>query len=468
MIARLFQKALRTGKPLRREVDLRLVPLGFAALIAAGAALLTLPWAHQPGRHVGTLDAIFLSTSAACVTGLVTVNVGETFSAFGQAVLLALIQLGGIGIVTAGMLLALAAGRRLSLADEQTIRATLGRLRHTRPLDLFLYSCVFVLLLQLAGAVALFLIKARATPVDDPWQLAWESVFHSVSAFCNAGISLNPQGMRQWAGEPAVLLVVSLLIIAGSIGMLALINLRYYHFWRRDPRRRGRLTLGTRIALSATGILLLGGALLTWAFEHNRTHAGVPLADQLMWSLFHAVNRTSGFSVVNLEEMNPPTLLATMVLMFIGGSPASMAGGIKTITVAVLLMTAWAALRRRGEVQLWDRRLPARVAYVATMLALLAAATVMTGTGLLMFIEEGRPASQTKPGWLGLLFEVVSAFGTVGLSTGVTPLLTDPGKLVIVALMFAGRIGPLMLALYLSRPPTPRKVRPPAEEIALG
>lgn len=453
----------------RKEVDLRLVPLGFAALILVGAVLLRLPWAHRLGHSLGWLDALFLSTSATCVTGLTTVSVADTFNGFGQAVLLVLIQTGGLGIFTGSILLVLASGNRLSLSDEQTIQATVGRLREARPLDVFIYACVFVLVFELAGTVALFTLMSRVQPETNLWQTLWESSFHSVSAFCNAGISTYPEGMARWRAYPGVLGVVSALVIAGGIGLMTLINLRYYYFWRRDPRRRGRLTLQTRLSVISAAALLLAGGLVTWVFEWNHTLKHATVGEQLSWSFFHsAMSRTAGFNVVDVGQMNPPTLLASLGLMFIGGAPGSMAGGIKTVTFVVLLLTAWSALRRRDEVQFWNRRLAPRASFVATMLALLGITCVVAGVALLMVFEDGRPASQTGQRWLALVFEAVSAFGTVGLSTGVTPLLTAGGKAVIITLMFAGRIAPLMLAVYLARPANPLLVRHPREQLALG
>lgn len=453
----------------RKEVNLRLVPLGFAALILAGTVLLSLPLAHQPGNSVGWLDALFLSTSATCVTGLTTVNVAETFNGFGQAVLLVLIQAGGLGIFTGGILLVLASGNRLSLSDEQTIHATVGRLRQARPLDVFIYACVFVVIFELAGTVALFTQMSQAQPEMNHWQTLWESAFHSVSAFCNAGISIYPEGMVRWRGYPGVLTVISTLVIAGGIGLMALINLRYYYFWRRDSRRRGRLTMQTRLSIITAIILLVLGTIAAWVFESHDTLKSAPLSEQVSWSFFHsAMSRTAGFNVVDVGQMNPPTLLATLGLMFIGGAPGSMAGGIKTVTFAVLLLTAWSALRRRDEIQFWKRRLSPKVSFVATMLALAGIACVVIGVALLMVFEDGHPASETHQRWLALVFEAVSAFGTVGLSTGVTPLLTTGGKVVIIGLMFVGRIAPLMLSVYLARPANPLLVRQPREELALG
>lgn len=453
----------------RVEVDLRLVPAGFLALILVGAVLLMLPWGHRPGQSVGALDAAFVAVSATCVTGLTPLNVAETFNTFGQAVILGLIQLGGLGIFTASISLVLLSGRKLSLADEQVIRTTVGRVRKVRPLDVFLYGCVFIVIFELAGTVALLSLMEASQPNPAVGGMLWEAAFHSVSAFCNAGISIYPEGLARWRGHPGVLGVVSGLVIAGGIGLMTLINLRYYYFWRRDSRRRGYLALQTRLTLVTTVMLLGAGLVTTLLFELNHTLQNTSLAERLSWSFFHsAMSRTAGFNVVDVGQMNQPTVLWTLGLMFIGGAPGSMAGGIKTTTFAVLVLTAWSALRRRENVQVFGRRIPSNLTSIALLLGLLAGMTVMAGTGLLMVTEAGQPSSETSQHWLGLVFEVVSAFGTVGLSTGVTPLLTPLGKLVIMALMFTGRVAPLVMTVYLSRPRYPRHVHYPTEEIGLG
>ena len=250
---------------------------------------------------------------------------------------------------------------------------------------------------------------------------------------------------------------------------MTLINLRYYYFWRRDPRRRGYLALQTRLTLVTTLLLLGVGMATTLLFELNHTLQNASLADKLSWSFFHsAMSRTAGFNVVDVGVMNQPTLLWTLLLMFIGGAPGSMAGGIKTTTFAVLVLTAWSALRRRENVQVFGRRIPSNLSSIALLLGMLAGVTVMTGAGLLMVTEQGQSSAETSQHWLGLVFEAVSAFGTVGLSTGVTPLLTPLGKLVIMALMFTGRVAPLVMTLYLARPRYPRHVQYPMEEIGLG
>lgn len=453
----------------RKEVRLRLVPIGFLTIILMGALLLLLPWTHHTGKSISPLDALFLSTSATCVTGLSTVNVAEVFNGFGQAVLLCLIQAGGLGIFTASISLVLLSGQRLSLADEHTIHSTVGKLRRVRPFDVFIYGCLFVLLFELAGAVALFFQIGHAAPDQSTWQTLWEAVFHSVSAFCNAGISIYPDNLAHWRNDPGILGIIDILVIAGGIGLMTLINLRYYYFWRRDPRRRGYLTLQTKLSLFMAVLLLVVGTLITLLFEDHNTLAGANWSERISWSLFHStMSRTAGFNVVDVGGMNPPTQLFTLLLMFIGGAPGSMAGGIKTITFAVLVMTAWSALRRRENIQVFGRRISPQLAGRVVMIVLLAMGVLMGGVGLLMFTEQHHAAAETSSGWLGLVFEAVSAFGTVGLSVGVTPLLTALGKAIIMLLMFTGRVMPLMLSIYLARPTHPWHIRAPEEEVGLG
>lgn len=471
MIARPFAniKWRSAFQPQRSDPDLRPVPLGFLALIVLGGAVLMLPAAHAPGHSLSWLDAMFLSTSSVCVTGLTTINVAVNLSGFGQAVVLVLIQLGGLGIITASLALVMLGGARLSLAQEGAVAATIGRLQRARPAELFRTSCLVVALCETAGAAGLYTRLQAVNPSADPLQLIWQSVFHAVSGFCNAGISIFPEGLVRWRGDAVLLGVMDLLVIAGGIGLLSLINLRYYYFWRRDTRRRGRMALQTKLAAWVSLILILLGTAVTLGFESGHTLAGEAVGDQLSWAAFHSVmTRTAGFNVVDLGAMHPATLLASMGLMFIGGSPGSMAGGIKTVTLAILFLTARAALLRRETVQIFDRRIDPRSIALAVMILLLASTVVALGIGALMLTELGEISSESPAGWLGLAFEAVSAFGTVGLSTGVTGLLTAGGKLVVIALMFTGRVGPLVLAVYLARPVNPWTIRYPSEDVSLG
>lgn len=448
---------------------LRIVPIGFATLILLGALLLWLAPTRTAGTSISFLDSLFLSTSATCVTGLTTVNVANDFNIFGQAVILFLIQAGGLGIYTGTLLLAIFSRSGLSLEDEQIIRATLGRLREARPPSIFLHACGFILLCEFAGGALLYFLMHQAAPDRAIGQTIWEAAFHSVSAFCNAGISIYREGLVRWRNNPLVLLVVSGQVILGGIGLMTMINLRYVKFWKRDARKRGHLALQTKLAVTSTLILLIIGTLGIWLFEQHHTLAGEPLVNQLTWSFFHsAMTRTAGFNVVDNGAMSEPTLLLSTILMFIGGCPGSMAGGIKTVTFAVLILTVWQALRRREVLHVFNRSIPSHTKAVAVMITFIAASTLVIGIGGLLYSELGGPATRGALHELGLVYEAVSAFGTVGLSTGVTPLLSSVGKSIIIVLMFVGRVGPLVLSVYLSWPPRQAHVRYPAEELSLG
>jgi trk system potassium uptake protein TrkH len=343
-------------------------------------------------------------------------------------------------------------------------------LRSARPLDVFIYACVFVLIAEFAGFVAMFSVLTQHGPEQAIGDSAWQAAFHSVSAFCNAGISIFPEGLVHWRNQPWLLGIVDLLVIAGGIGLLTLVNLRYFYWWRRDTRRRGQLSLQTKISVLLTVLLLAAGTVLTLALEWNRTLDGAESwSERVSWAFFHStMTRTAGFNVVDTGQMQPATLLTSMALMFVGGAPGSMAGGIKTMTAAVLFMAAWAALRRRQEVNLFKRRVPRDQTGAAVMIVLLAALCLFVALMLLLMTEGGRPSAQTDHQQLALAFEAVSAFGTVGLSAGVTPLLTWAGKVIIITLMFIGRVGPLMLAIHLCRPATPWHLRHPEESVSLG
>lgn len=441
----------------------------YALLIVLGALALWLPWSQVPGRPVRLLDALFVATSAACVTGLSTVNIGECFSTGGQAVLLGLIQLGGLGIMTAGTLFLLYRGRGLSSRGADFISANVGKLRSARPLDIFIYALVLVLAWEALGTVALtYLIVTRSESATFGSAL-WEAAFHSVSAFCNAGISTYPAGLARWHDDPLILGVIVLLVVAGGIGLMTLVNFRYYYWWRRDRLKRGQLTLQTRICLITSAALLLWGTLFTFAGELDHSLKNQPLGTALNQALFHsAMTRTAGFNVVNLADMSAPTLFGSLPLMLIGGSPGSMAGGIKVTTFVLLALSAWTALRRRSQMVLNRVTLPAGQAHTATMLLLFATLTLFGVLALLLHTEAGHPASQSAHGWLAVVFEAVSAFATVGLSTGITGDLTPAGKGLIMLLMFVGRLGPLCLAMHLAQPLLDPRVQFPEEEVAVG
>jgi len=441
----------------------------FAILILVGTVGLHLGFSRVEGHTVSWIDSLFLSTSSVCVTGLSPVNVGETYTRVGQTMILGLIQTGGLGMMLAGTLFLVVRGRGTSARTEDFIGANVGRLREARPMDVLVYAVLVVVVVELMGTVALTHLLLRQRP-DLPFDEAvWQAAFHAVSAFCNAGISNYPKGLEEWAHEPANLLVMCALVVAGGIGFLTLVNFRYYYFWRSDRRKRGNLTLQTQICLWTSMVLVVWGTLFTWVSEWENTLQTVPWWKGLLWSLVHSVmTRTAGFSVVDLGKMEPVTLLGSLPLMFIGGSPGSMAGGVKVTTVILLVVAARAALRRRMELTLGRRTIPHRQADAAVMILILSGFLLILAFGLLMQTELGHLAAQNRHGWLAVVFEAVSAFGTVGLSTGITGDLTTGGKLIIIALMFLGRLGPLCLAMHLMQPATPGRVAFPEEEVAVG
>ncbi|MEO7415284.1 MAG: potassium transporter TrkG [Opitutaceae bacterium] len=456
-------------QPQRSDPDLRPVAIGFFGLIVVGAVALMLPLAHAPGRTLSWLDAFFVSTSAVCVTGLASINLADTLSGFGQAVVLLLIQLGGLGIVTASLALVMLGGKRLSLAHEGAVAATIGRLQRARPAELFRFSCLVVALCETLGMAGLYWRLITENPTADPLTLLWEAGFHAISAFCNAGFSIFPEGLVRWRGDALLLGIVDVLVIAGGLGLLTLMNLRFFRFWRGEERLRVRLTLQTKLALTVSLLLLVGGAAATLLFEWNYSLSGQSLAHKISWSVFHsAMTRTAGFNVVDVGLMHPATLVLGLGLMFVGGSPGSMAGGIKTVTFAVLFATARAALARRETVEIFRRRIDARASGIALMIALLAMTSIALGITALMFTELHAPSAEGPDHWLGIAFEAVSAFCTVGLSAGVTPLLTPAGKGVVIVLMFVGRVAPLLLAVYLARPMKQWHIRHAEEQVALG
>ncbi len=440
----------------------------FLTLIGLGTLLLNLPWARQPEQEVAWVDSLFVATSATCLTGLSTVNISQTYTLFGQAVILALIQLGGLGITTAGVLFFLVR-RGSPSSSEDFIAANIGRLRQARPIDVFLYSCFVVVVVEMLGTVVLTYLLLDHPGIEGFRQAVWVATFHSVSAFCNAGFALPDNGLMAWRDDTPLLLVMCGLVVCGGIGLMTLVSFRYYAPWRRDRRNRGRLSLQTRLCLVVSTVLLGVGTVLTWVTEAGDTLAAESWPRAVLWAFVHStMTRTAGFNVVDNGAMAPETLLGSTVLMFIGGSPGSMAGGIKVTTLVLLGAAAWSALRRRTNLVVGRHSVPGEQANNAVMVVLLSMTTVVLGIALLLHCEAGKPSSELPHRLLGLIYEAVSAFATVGLSTGVTPLLTTTGKLIIMALMFAGRLGPLCLAMHLAQPARPARILYPEEQVSVG
>jgi len=451
------------------QLDLRpsqTIVASFLGAILVGSLILTLPQATVAGVGTPFVDALFMATSAVCVTGLVVLDIGTQYTLFGQLVILSLIQAGGLGIMTFAALTTAFAGRRLRIRDQVALQGTLdaeaiGNIRQT-------IRAIFVstFLLEALGSLALFIRWRPETP--DPWEAAYWAAFHAISAFCNAGFSLFADSLVRYAGDPAVVVTVTSLIILGGLGFPVLANLTDVFrktpvFRLQAPIRRGlgRLTLHSKAALAVTGLLLLGTMGLLLVLEWGNTLAGRPLPEKILIAYFQAVTpRTAGFNTVPIASLAPAGLFLLMLLMFIGGCPGSTAGGIKTTTVGVTVATLRAFLRNRERVELFERTIPQSLVNKATALTLVALGALALAIFGLTLTESGS--------FISLAFEAVSAFGTVGLSMGITPSLSDAGKLIVSATMFVGRIGPLTLVLAMAERPAAAPITYPTDRVMVG
>lgn len=432
-----------------------LLVASFALVIGVGTLLLSLPLAHA-AEPVSLVDALFTATSATCVTGLAVVDTGTRFSPFGQAVVLALIQVGGLGLMTFAVFAGIALGGRVAFTERVLIQETMHHTATAGVRRLVRHVLAFTFLSEAVGALVLWLCF-RGDSVSGG--AVWSAVFHAVSAFCNAGFSLFPDNLVRYRGHVAVNAAITGLIVLGGLGFLASMELRDQVVARLRRERPPQATLHTRLVLLVSAALLVGGMLVYLALEWDNVLAGMPLGERALAAWFLSVTpRTAGFNTVDYSQMASQTLFFTIFLMFVGASPGSTGGGIKTTTFGLLVALVIARWRGRGRASVFHRTIPHAVMDRALLLAMLAWALVSLGIGLLAVVETGdTPYLHEQPRFLAMMFEAVSAFGTVGLSTGITPTLAAGSKLVLIALMFAGRVGPLTLVLAIG--PRERKGR---------
>lgn len=436
----------------------------FAALIAVMSILLTLPVAVENVADVSFVNALFTVTSAVCVTGLVVNDPGTTYTLFGEVVILLSIQLGGMGIMTIAAL-ALAFARDTGLA-AQLRYARMMDVRTLADLRTTVGSIVIgTLALEAVGAVALWFLFQGDPRIGDA-SPAWLGLFHSVSAFCNAGFSLLDGGLASYPTHVSVQTVIMILVIAGGLGfpvlrelLLRALDWAVYVVDRGAPRPP-RLSLPSRVVLVTSLVLLLVGALVIYLFEYSRSLRPLSGGHGLLAAFFASVNtRSSGFNTLGVGSFGAATLVFMCVLMFIGGSPGSTAGGIKTTTFATILATLRAELGGE-EPRIGRRAIAADVVRRAIAVATLSAAMLVVALMALTLTEDHD--------FLALMFEAVSAFSTVGLSTGITPQLGVPGKLVVCATMFVGRVGPLTIALAVAQSARTHRYRLARESLPIG
>ncbi|GAB4276409.1 MAG: TrkH family potassium uptake protein [Deferrisomatales bacterium] len=439
--------------------------LSFGGAALAGTLLLMTPWASVQ-RPLGFVDALFTATSAVCVTGLVVVDTGSYLSHFGQGVVLALIQLGGLGIMTYSSVFLMVLGRRLSFRGQALIEDTLGRQERASAHRLVRDVFLFTVAIEAAGAVVLTAVFARSRPWADA---LYHGVFHSVSAFCNAGFSLYATSFVAYRGDWILNGTVIALIVAGGLGFTVLEDLAGAAGSRRAGRPV-RLRLHTKVVLTTTGLLIAGGTLGVWVFESRNALAGLGRGETFLACLFQSVTpRTAGFNTLDYSNLTNTTLFFSILLMFIGASPGSCGGGIKTSTFAVVAALFRDRVLARHRVHLFRRTLPEETVARSVAILLASFAFVTLVTFALLASEIGPvPHRQGGGTFLEYFFEVVSAFGTVGLSTGVTASLSTFGKLLITFVMFVGRLGPLTMAMAIGKKPGRGKYQFAEESLMVG
>ncbi len=449
---------LRDRKPIQIKPAQALV-LGFAALIFLGGLLLTLPAATRSGQSTGFLDALFTATSAVCVTGLVIFDTGTYWSPLGQMIIMILIQIGGLGFMTFGILFAILLGKKIGLKSRLLLQQSFNEFTLQGVVRLAIRVLLITLGIELSAAV---LLSLRMVPRLGFFRGVWFSLFHAVSAFNNAGFDIfgsvtGPySSLTAFYGDPLVLVVLAFLFILGGLGFTVMIDLVRKH-------RFGKLTLHSKLVVTTTLGLILTGTLAILVLESGNpdTLGEMGAADAVLNAFFQAVTpRTAGFNSLDIAALLPGTQLLIMLLMFIGASPGSTGGGIKTTTFASLFAGAKALVQGSHGAVMYNRKIPEEQISRSMLIMILASSLVITSTFFLMLSDRGD--------FLTTMFEVISAFGTVGLSMGMTPELTVPGRLIIMLTMFMGRLGPVTVAFALSRSQRTNIIGFPEEKIILG
>ncbi len=448
----------------RKTSPVQFVVLSFLLVIITGAILLTLPVASKSGQFTDPVTALFTSTSATCVTGLVVVDTFDNWSLFGQFVILLLIQIGGLSYMTIATFFLIFSGKRVTLKDRLILKEGLNAYKLSG-IVLFAKAIFFVVAtFEGLGALALTLRFLKQMAFLDA---LWKGIFQSVSAFCNAGFDITGgfRSFTPFVNDLTVNITVITLIIFGGIGFFVLFEIITKTFTYYKTGERKKLSLHTKIVLKATAILIVVGALLILVFEWNNpeTLGALTLRGKILSAFFQSVTpRTAGFNTLNIGALRQTTLVELIFLMFVGGSPGGTAGGVKTTTFVVFLFLIFSAYSERTPVVISGRTIKLEILRKAVFIISIAFFIIFISTTLIL-IAQGEQFS-----FLQVLFEVTSAFGTVGLTTGITPRLSDFSRIIIVATMFIGRVGPLSFVLSLTS--RRKKVRPefPEEDIAVG
>ena len=425
----------------------------FAAAIFIGALLLMLPISSVRGESLPFIDALFTATSAVCVTGLVVVDTGRYFSVFGQLVVIALIQIGGIGIMTGATLIYMAIGRKIDLKQRLVMQESFSHSGTGGTLKLVNRIIKYTLLIEFIGGCLLAIRFYQDFGLKGIYFGFW----HSVSAFCNAGFDLlgGFRSLTGYVSDPIVSIVISTLIVLGGLGFSVMTDVV-------NTKNFKGLSFNSKIVVSMTLLLIVFGALLIYFLEKDNlsTLGALDVKGKILAALFQSITpRTAGFNTLDLTALNSSTIFLMIFLMFVGGSPSSTAGGLKTTTAAVIACSVWSMIRGKSETILFYRRFDQGTILKAYQLFMMLATGIIFATFLLNVFEGDN--------FLYLFFEVTSAFATVGLSCGLTPTFTDHSKMVLIISMFIGRVGPMTFAYALLHKGS-RKVRYPEGKVNVG
>lgn len=436
----------------------QLLAVSFLTVIFTGAFLLTCSFSALPGVEIGFIDALFTSTSAVCVTGLTCIDTITNYSFIGQVIIMLLIQFGGLGIMTIVTFGMSAVSGRVSLRFRLFAREDRPSNTSIDLIELIKYVFIITMTIEAVGAAILFMVfkyqKGYAT-----LKAMYYGIFHAVSAFCNAGFALFSDNLMSFDGNIAVNLVITSLIIIGGIGFNTIVDMLYYV----RTKSRYQLSLNTKIVLFTTLILLVAGTLIIMAIEYNNpdTIGSFPLWKKVCASYFQSVTtRTAGFNTIDNGKMLLPTVLICMILMFLGASPGGTGGGIKTTTTVVLYKSIMRSIQDDTQIVIFKKAVPKESISKAMAIFTISIILVLSGTFILLFSENFK--------FVEILYEVISAFGTVGLSLGITTKLTGFGKLVISLVMFLGRVGSLTVVVALAKAKPKIDVRYPEEAVLIG
>lgn len=434
----------------------RIILLGFAMVILLGAILLAMPISSSSEEGVGFLNALFTSTSAVCVTGLVVLDTGSDFTQFGQIVIMCLIQVGGLGFMTFGVIIAVALGKRIGLKERLLIQQSTNSLSSQGVVRLSLGIFLIAFIVETLGAAILAIRWADELGME---RAIYYGVFHSISSFNNAGFGLWPDSLSRYVGDPIVNIVISALFIIGGIGFMVILDVIRKKKW-------SSLSLHSKVVLLSSGILAISGFIFIFFIElfNEETFGSLTWSERLWAGYFQGVvTRTAGFNSIDIGSMMTASQFFMIFLMFIGASPGSTGGGIKTTTISVLLLSVFSIVKGRDEIHIFKRRIPFDIILRSLAIIIISLGIVLVATFLLTITEQS-----LQKDFMEVLFEVTSAFGTVGLSMGLTAELSPLGKIIIIIIMFIGRLGPLTLAFALSQKNNKQKYRYAEERVLIG